>query len=83
MKYGIPAGWVFLFDDEDRVPYRPEESPEELFFYRAPRQKACERLKQATMLLSRDSYIGTRTASLGRLLSLLENGTRTLGGVLL
>jgi len=75
MRYGIPLGWLFLFAEEDRVPYRPEEYPEDLFFYRAPREKACIRLREAVDLLSQDSYLGVRTASLRSLLGLLEKAT--------
>jgi hypothetical protein len=75
MKYGIPLGWLFLFSGEDQLTYRPEEYPEDLFFFRAPMDQARTRLAEAVNSLSGDSYLWSRMRSLESLRTELDRSS--------
>lgn len=75
MKYGMAVGWMFLFADSDRIPYRPEGYSEDLFFYRTQVENARLRLGEAVAALSGDPYLWSRLRSLEKLKASLDRAS--------
>jgi len=64
-SYTVPIGWMFLFEDADRISYADPEDPKiQYFFFRASLPEARSRLGAAIASLRRSAYLWSRFQAL-------------------